>query len=115
MLKTNNIRIKKIEPRSTNISVIFEEPEVRQEQYNFFKDRLNKYKLYINSEYSFKSELKYEKSSRLLSIGISLIIPDHYLPEDPTKVNELLMDPINTFQMFYDVQNQIYKRKHGDI
>jgi hypothetical protein len=25
------------------------------------------------------------------------------------------MDPINTFQIFYDAQNEIYNRKHWNI
>lgn len=115
MLKTNDIQINKIKLDSTNILVSFEEPEVHPEQYRFVKNSLNNYKLYIKSEYSFKSELHYDKSSRLLSIGINIIIPNQYIPKDPTKANEILMDPINTFQMFYDVQNEIYKRKHQKI
>ena len=115
MLKTNDIQINKIKLEATNISVTFEEPEVHPEQYIFVKDRLNNYKLYINSEYSFKSELQYDKSSQILAIGINIIIPDHYIPKDPNKANEILMDPINTFQMFYNAQNEIYKRKHQKI
>ncbi len=29
----------------------------------------------------------------------------------PIKANEILMDPTNIFQIFYDSQNEIYKRK----
>ena len=107
MLKTNDIHINKIKLEATNLSVTFEEPEVHPEQYIFLKYRLNNYKLYINSEYSFKSELQYNKSTQLLSIRINIIIPDYYIPKDPTKANEILMDPINTFQIFYDAQNEI--------
>ena len=111
MLKINDIQINKIKLDATNISVTFEEPEVHPEQYIFVRNSLNNYKLYINSEYSFKSELKYDKSSRLLSIGINIIIPNQYIPKDSTKAKEILMYPIDTFQMFYDAQNEIYKRK----
>ena len=115
MLKTNDIQINKIKIEASNISVIFEESKDQPEQYIFVKDSLNKFKLYINSEYSFKSELKYDESSQRLSIGINIIIPDHFIPNDPDKANEILMDPVNTFQIFYDAQNQIYHRKHGNI
>ena len=115
MLKTSDIQIEKIKLDATNISVIFDDPEVPHGKYNFLKDRLSNYKLYINSEYSFKSELQYDKSSQLLSIGINIIIPVQYIPTDPTKANEILMDPINTFQIFYDAQNEIYKQKHRKI
>ncbi len=112
MLKTNNIQIEKIKLAGTNISAILEDPEVQPEKYYFLKDRLTTYKFYINSEYSIKSEINYDESSKLLSIGIDIIIPDHYIPDDTKKANEILMDPINMFQIFYDAQNKIYDRKH---
>ncbi len=102
MLKTNDIQIEKIKLAATNISATLEDHEVQPEQYYFLKDRLTTYKFYINGEYSIKSELDYDESSKLLSIGINIIIPDHYIPEDTKKANEILMDPINTFQLFYD-------------
>lgn len=112
MLKTNNIQIEKIKLAGTNIFAILEDPEVQPEKYYFLKDRLTTYKFYINSEYSIKSEINYDESSKLLSIGIDIIIPDHYIPDDTKKANEILMDPINMFQIFYDAQNKIYDRKH---
>jgi len=115
MLKTNDIQINKIKLEATKISVTLEDPEVNPEQYTFLKDRLDSYKLYINSEYSIKSNVQYEKSSRLLSIDMNIIIPDQYLPADPSKANEIIMDPINTFQIFYDTQNEIYDRKYRKI
>lgn len=112
MLKTNDIQIEKIKFEATNIYAKLEDPEVQPKQYNFLKDRLATYKFYIHSEYSLKSELEYDEPSKLLSIGINIIIPDQYIPDDTKKANEILMDPINTFQLFYDAQNKIYERKH---
>ncbi|HEX7466957.1 MAG TPA: hypothetical protein VF324_00020 [Methanobacterium sp.] len=115
MLKTNDIKIEKIELTTTNLSVTFADSEVPPERFIFFKDILNKYKFYIKSEYSLKTELQYDKSSQLLTIGIKLIVPNQYLPNDPNKANEILMEPINTFQLFYEAENEIYKRKHRKI
>jgi hypothetical protein len=112
MLKTNDIQINKITLAASNISVTFEDSKVKIDNYKFLKNRLSRFKFYINSEYSLKSELQYDESSELLSIGLNIIIPTQYLPDDPNKTNEILMEPINTFQMFYDAQNEIYKRKH---
>ena len=111
MLKTNDIQINKIMD-AKKISVILEDPIVEFDQYTFLKNRLKDYKLYINSEYSLKSELQYNKSSQLLSIEINIIIPDKFMPKNTTETNNILMEPINTFQLFYDVQNEIYNRKH---
>ena len=115
MLKTNDIQIEKIKLEATNIHAILEDTEVQPEQYYFLKDRLTTYKFYINGEYSLKSEIKYDESSKSLSIGINIIIPDQYIPEDTKKANEIIMDLINTFQLFYDAQNKIYERKHLKI
>ena len=111
MLKTNDIQINKINIEASNISVTFEDSDVHIEQYKFLKNRLNRFKFYINSEYSLKSEIQYDESSQLISIGLDIIIPNQYLPDDPNKTNEILMEPINTFQILYDAQNEIYKQK----
>jgi hypothetical protein len=115
MLKTNDIQIKKIKLDTTNILVKLEDNEVHIEHYKFLKNRLSTFKFYINSEYSLKSEIQYNESLLLLSIGLNVIIPDQYLPDDSNKAHEILMEPINTFQLFYDAQNEIYKGKHGII
>ena len=115
MLKTNDIQINKIKLEATRISVVLEDTVVNPEQYIFLKDRLDSYKFYINSEYSIKSEIQYNKSSQLLSIAINIIIPNQYIPNAPIKANEIIMDPVNTFQIFYDTQNEIYNRKYRNI
>ncbi len=100
---------------NTNTSAVFEGLEVHEEQYNFLKDRLNSYELYINSKYSFKSEIQYDKSLELLSVKINIMIPNHCMPNACDKTNEIIMDPIHTFQMVYDVQNELYNRNHRHI
>lgn len=114
ILKTNDIQIEKNEI-TTHIRVTFEDPEVQPEKSNFLKERLNKYKFYINSEYSLKSEIKYNETSKLLSIYVNIIIPDHHVPYELDKANAILMEPINTFQLFYDAQTEIYNRKYKKI
>jgi hypothetical protein len=112
MLKTNDIKIKKIKLEATNILVKFEDNNVHPEQYTFLKKRLKTYKFYINSEYSFKYEIEYEKSSELLSIHINITIPEYLIPKDPEKAKETIMDPIDIFQKLYEVETLIYKRNH---
>ena len=93
----------------------FEEPEVQLERSIFLKKRLNRYKLYINSEYSLKSKIEYNDSSKLLSIYISIIIPESCIPNDFNEANEILMEPVYTFQLFYDAQTEIYTKKYKKI
>ena len=112
MLKREDIQIKTFNLPASKISVKFEDSDVHIEHYKFLKNRLNTFKFYINSEYSLKSEILYNETSQILSIGLNIIIPNEYLPDDSNKTNEILMEPINTFQIFYDTLNEIYERKH---
>ena len=111
MLKTNDIKITPMKLEGTEISVSLVDPEVHSTQYRFFKDRVNNYKLYIHSEYSLKTETKYDESSQILSIGINIIIPDHLIPIDPFEAQKTINDPINVFKLFYEAQTELYKRK----
>ena len=115
MLKTNDIQIKKIKLDTTNILVKLEDNEVHPAQYTFFKKRLTKYKFYINSEYIFKSKMEYEESSQQLSIEINIIIPEYLIPTNSEKAKETIMDPIDEFQKFYELETLIYKRNHQKI
>ncbi len=115
MLKTKDIQINKIKLAETNILVKLEDNEVHKEQYTYFKNRLQTYKFYINSEYTFKSEMEYVESSQLLSIQINIIIPNHHIPNEQEKANETIMDPIGVFQTFYEVETLIYKRKSANF
>jgi hypothetical protein len=59
--------------------------------------------------------MEYDESSQLLSIEINIIIPDHHIPKDPEKAKETIMDPIDVFQTFYEVETLIYKRNHEKV
>jgi hypothetical protein len=72
---------------------------------------LKTYHLYLNSEYSIKSKIQYDKISKQLLILINILIPDKLVPTDSGKAEETIMDPVNLFQEFYEVQNEIYQRK----
>ena len=110
-IKTNEIRINKLKNTTIKISVLFEDNKINPERYSFLKDSLNTYHLYLNSEYSIKSKIQYDKFSEQLLILINILIPDKLVPSDSGKAKETIMDPVNLFQEFYEVQNEIYKRK----
>jgi len=113
MLKLSEFSISKIKSVSTEIFIKFEDTDLSPEQYFFLKNQLNKYNLYINSDYSLKYQVQYNNSSRQSLIRIKIIIPNHLIPSDTIKANKILMEPINTFQLFYDAQNNIYKKKYA--
>jgi hypothetical protein len=113
MINVSEININKTESVSTEVSFNLRNIGLSQEQYSFLKDRLDKYNLYINSEYSLKYQIQYNKSSKQSLIKINIIIPNHFIPSDAVEANRILMEPINTFQLFYDAQNNIYKKKYS--
>ena len=113
MIKVSEFDINKIKSLSTEIFVKFEDHGLTKEQYDFLKNRLDKYNLYINAEYSLKYQIQYNKSSKQSLIKMNIIIPNDFIPSDAIKANRILMEPINTFQLFYDAQNDIYKKKYA--
>ncbi|MGB7969242.1 MAG: hypothetical protein WCF28_06690 [Methanobacterium sp.] len=114
MLKINEFNINKIKSVSTEIFIKFEDTGLSKKQYSFLKNRLDKYNLYINSEYSLEYQIKYNKSSQQSLIKMNIIIPNHLIPCDAIEANRILMEPIDTFQLFYDAQNNIYKKKYAE-
>lgn len=113
MINVSEININMTESVSTEVFFKFEDNGLSQEQYSFLKNRLDKYILYINSEYSLKYWIQYDKSSKQSLIKINIIIPNHFIPSDVIEANRILMEPINTFQLFYYALNNIYKKKYA--
>ena len=112
MIKLIDKKINKIKTSATYISIKFEDTQISKKQYTFLNDRMYRYKFYINNEYTLKSEIEYDESSKLLSIGINVKIPDHFIPKDPEKAKETIVDPIDVFKKFYEAQNEIFKKNH---
>lgn len=112
MLKINEFNINKIKSLSTEIFIKFEDNGLSKKQYSFLKNRLDKYNLYINREYSLDYQIQYNKSSKQSLIKMNIMIPNHLIPCDAIEANKILMEPIDTFQLFYDAQNNIYNKKY---
>jgi hypothetical protein len=69
--------------------------------------------LYINNEYSVKLNTQYDETLNQLSILLNIIIPNNLIPEDPDKVQQTMMDPINLFHDLYEAQNEIFKKYYS--
>jgi hypothetical protein len=112
MIKLTDTKINKINHGATEVSFNFEDAGLKKNEYKFLKERLNMFKSYVNSEYSIKSEIRYNEFSEILFIRIIIKIPDNLMPKDPVKSTETIMDPIILFQKFYQAQKEIYQRKY---
>lgn len=113
MIKVSEFDINRIKSMSIEIFIKFEDTDLSQEQYSFLKNQLHKYILYINREYILNYRIQYNKSSHQSWIKMNIIIPTQFIPSDAIKANRILMEPINTFQLFYDAQSEIYKKKYA--
>ena len=105
-------KINQKKPVTTDLFLKFEDNPVNNDQYTFLKDKLDTFKFYINNDYSMESEIQYNEVSEILIIGITIIIPDQFMPEDFEKCTEIIMNKINLFLNFYEAQNVLYKKNN---
>ena len=59
-----------------------------------------------------KFDSYYDESLKLFLIDLNIIIPYFLIPKDPEKSTDLIMEPIMVFQLFYEAQNQIFKKNY---
>jgi hypothetical protein len=101
----------KSNPFATDVLLRFEETGVNVEQLNFIKDRLDNYNLYIDSKYSMTFDLEYDEFKEILLMGIVIIIPDRFIPQDDEKFTQLIEVFISGFQQFHERTIQFLKEK----
>jgi hypothetical protein len=112
MLKTSDTRIQRINATTSEMLITFEDIELKPEQFTYLKGRLDSFKLYLNSEYLTKFECNYDKTSEQLLIELTLIIHYHLIPKDITEDSDVSNDIVNLFKIFYEAQNEIYKKNY---
>jgi hypothetical protein len=101
----------KSKPFATDVLLQFKETGVNIEQLNFIKDRLDNYNLYIDSKYSMTFDLDYDEIKGILMMGIIIIIPDRFVPQDDEKFTQLIEVFISGFQQFHERTIQFLKDK----
>ncbi len=111
MLETIDTRIQRINATTTEILLKFEDTGLKLEQYTHLKDRLDTFKLYLHKEYILRSENSYDQNNGQLLILLTLIIPDHLMPEE-FKATDVSNEITDLYKIFYDAQNQIYKKNY---
>jgi len=112
----NEITVTK--PFATDLYLKFEDMGINKEQYLFLNKRLNNYISYIDCEYSLTSNMQYDEFLRILSIELTIIIPNRLMPKEVDKVKQLITVKINRFIKFYvrTILSLNYKkRKESDL
>lgn len=113
MIEFRDCKVNKTKPVATDIFIIFEDTEVSEKQFKFLKDKLDDYILEINEEYDLETKTDYDKSSKVLLIGITVVIPDRLLPKGSTMSDvhtpniKLIADHIAGFRQFYERQKDL--------
>lgn len=115
IIKLVDIKINNKKSEATDLSLKFEDNNVNKDQYTFLKDKLDTFKFYIDNDYSMISEIQYDEFLELLIIGITIIIPDQFMPKDFEKCTEIIVDKMNLFRNFYEAQNELYKKNNPEI
>lgn len=113
MIKIIDIKINNKKPSTTDLFLKFEDTHVSNNRYLFLKDRLSTFKNYITNNYSLECKIEYDKISEKLVVEITIIIPEKLMPKDLEKCTEIIINKINLFQQFYEVQNELYKKNNG--
>ena len=111
MIKIVDIKVNIKKPTTTDIYLKFEDDEVNEDMYNFLKERIDTFRLYVDNNYSMESEIEYDEILETLTIGITIIIPEKLLTIDLQKCTEIIINKINLFRNFYEAQNIIYNKK----
>ena len=86
---------------STDILLRFIDSGLNKEQYAFISERLEDFKLDINSDYSITLDSKYDESKKLLIIRLILSIPDIYKPKD-VDLEQIINKNVYRFKQFYE-------------
>jgi hypothetical protein len=98
---------------NTDILLKFSDSGINKEQYTFISERLEDFKLDIDSYYSITLDTKYEESKEILLIRIILSIPDIYKPKD-MDIEQIINQHVYKFTQFYGIISNInpkYKRR----
>jgi hypothetical protein len=101
----------KTKPFATDVLIQFEENGVNTEKYIFIQDRLDNYNLYMDTKYSMTYETQYNEPEEILFMGITITIPDRFVPQDDDEYNQLISVFIKGFQQFHERTMQFLKNK----
>ena len=112
MIKTTDTKIQRINTKTTEMLLTFEDIGLKPEQYTHLTGRLDSFKLYLNSEYLTKFEYNYDKTSEQFLIKLTVIIPDHLMPIGINKAPDVSKDITDLYKIFYEAQNEIYKKNY---
>jgi hypothetical protein len=101
MLQVITTNFQKINEDTTNLLLLFQDDTVNREQYNYLKDILDNFKSSLSAEYSFNSQVRYDRCSGHLVIELIITISNHLMPKKLER-DVFTKDIIEKFKKFYE-------------
>ncbi len=95
---------------TSDILLRFEDTGINAEQYAYLKDRLDNFKLIIDTEYSVAVNSTYDESEKKLFLEIILSITDILKPKN-FELEQIINDHSYRFIKFYERNIHTYKPK----
>ena len=109
MLQVITSNFQKINEDSTNVLLLFQDDTINREQYNYLKDIIDNFKSSLSSEYSFNSQIQYDRCSGHLVIELIITISNHLMPKDLER-DIFNKDIIKRFKKFYESQLENFRK-----
>ena len=110
MLKFLDIKMNEIKPDINKVVLTFRGNEVSKDKYLFLRDKLDDLKFYMDDEIEIKPASQYNEHDEQMIIEITILTPDHLMPEDFNTAIKVFMNYLATIQNFYEAQCLIFDK-----
>ena len=112
MLKFLDIKMNEFKPGFNEVVLKFRGNDVSKDKYLFLRDKLDDLKFYIDDEIEIKLTSEYNKFNEQMLIEVTILTPDHLMPEDFNTAIKVFMNYLATIQNFYEAQCLIFDKSH---
>ena len=112
MLKFLDIKMNEIKPDINKVILKFRGNEVSKDKYLFLRDKLDDLKFYMDDDSEIKLASQYNEFNEQMIIEVTILTPDHLMPEDFNTAIKVFMNYLATIQNFYEAQCLIFDKSH---
>jgi hypothetical protein len=112
MLQFLDIKMNEFKPGFNEVILKFHGNDVNKDKYLFLRDKLDDLKLYIDDDIEIKLASQYNEFNEQMLIEVTILTPDHLMPEDFNTAIKVFMNYLSTIQNFYEAQSLIFDKSH---
>ena len=114
MLKFLDIKMNEFKTGFNEVILKFHGNEVNKDKYLFLRDKLEDLKFYIDEDIEIKLASQYNGFNEQILIEVTILTPNHLMPEDFNTAIKVFMNYLATIQNFYEAQSLIFDKSHQD-